>query len=467
MNKTFRIAAALVLLASSAAAAPRVELLSSTLSEDSHRTVTATYRLTGAPAIVTIDFQTNSLNWTSIGGQHLSAATGAVYKKIDSDGDYEIRWNAAECWPGQKIRGANSRIVLRAWSPTDAPDYMVVDLANGTAASDRVRYYPSEDYLPGGLLSNEAYWTTKLVMRRIRARGIPWTMGYEGEINTTGAANAGRHVVALTNDYYIGVFPITQGQWKTVGAGNSFNEPSYFTNSAYAARRPVERVSFTDIRTYIPQQLASFQHNASAAAREQYQWPNPPHPDSFLGYLRTRTGSAIDFDLPGEAQWEFACRAGTTVGFWNNGSRVTGENIDGNLPGRYIGNTALQQQLPNRNCDDSEGTKPVGSYGKNAWGLYDMHGNVLEWCLDNWQADITKLNGVINSDRGAPIAADGASGGNCECVVRGGSWQTAAPNAISGFRTRQWPNVRYPNPAQATTYTTSYGLRVVCTGTLK
>ena len=462
-NLLFLLGVSALLVANSA---PRATLISVDLSKDSRRVVTVRYRLTGAPAVVTVDFQTNKLNWTSIGGKFLSGMTGAVYKTLSADDTYEISWNAGTDWPNHKLRDGNARFVLTAWAPTDTPDYMVVDLANGTSADDRVRYYPSEDYLPGGLLTCSDYWTTKLVLRRIRARGIPWTMGYEGELDSSGAASAGRHVVTLTNDYYIGVFPITQGQWKTVGAGNNFNEPSYFTNAAYAARRPVERVSFTDIRTYTPQQLTRYQNNASAADRGPYQWPNPPHPNSFLGYLRNRTGNGINFDLPGEAQWEFACRAGTTVGQWNDGSHVMGNPIDDNLPGRYIGDTANRLPLPDRNCDDSEGTRPVGSYAPNAWGLYDMHGNVLEWCLDNWESDITKLNGVVNSSWGAPISKGATTGQNAQCVVRGGHWRDAAQKTISGYRASSWPNVRYPDPS-GITYTSSYGLRVVCTGTLK
>ena len=466
--RAFPSASALALTAVFASADPVATILSISSAEQSDKTVvTIRYALSGAPAVVTMDFQTNAAHWASVGGTAVSGATGDVWKRIDTDGVHEITWDPGTCWPLENgelrtIRDGNSRVVLEARVPEDAPDYMIVDLQSSTSADERVKYYPDASFIPGGLLGTNLYRTTSLVMRRIHARGIPWTMGEEGETGTASPKD-NNHVVTLTNDYYIGVFPVTQMQWATVGTQNNYNWPSYFTNAATRAMRPVERVSFTDIRLFAPRSLANREHNATAAEKAPYQWPAAPHPGSFLGCLRGLTG--IDFDLPGEAQWEFACRAGTTIGFWNNGLATSGTSVDANCPGRTIGNTATRTQLPDRDCGTEEGTQIVGSYAPNAWGLYDMHGNVFEWCLDNWEANIGGLGGVINSDRGAPISADGANGGNSQCIVRGGQWQVDALSAMSGIRKSDWPNVRYA--ASGSSYEISYGLRLVCTAGLK
>ena len=107
-------------------------------------------------------------------------------------------------------------------------------------------------------------------------------------------------------------------------------------------------------------------------------WPEYGHAvdeDSFMGRIRAKTG--LMFDLPTEAQWEYACRAGTTTAL-NSGKNLlvkTGEDANLNEVGRYDSN------LNDGKGGYSEHTK-VGSYLPNAWGLYDMHGNVEEWCLD-------------------------------------------------------------------------------------
>ena len=212
--------------------------------------------------------------------------------------------------------------------------YCVIDLSAGSGASS----YPVSylDAPPAGGFNTDEYKTTKLVLRRITP----------GSFVMGGASH-----VTLSKPYYIGLFEVTQEQVTRV-TGDA--PPSTISADEWGAMRPmVGRIG--DIAPY------------NQGACSPSVWPH-----SFLGRIRERTG--IMFDLPTEAQWEYACRAGTTSDFNNGGS----SERDLALLGRYAGN---------RNDDKGgcSGTHTkVGSYVPNAWGLYDMHGNVSEVCRDKY-----------------------------------------------------------------------------------
>ena len=132
--------------------------------------------------------------------------------------------------------------------------------------------------------------------------------------------------------------------------------------------------------------------------------------------------------LPTEAEWEYACRAGTTTPF-NTGENLTTEqaNYDGNYPykkfpkGKYL-----------------EKTAPVGSYPPNAWGLCDMHGNVYEWCQDWYDGkyyEVCKKQGVVENPAGPETGSDR--------VLRGGSWFNGAQHCRSALRAHFSPAYRY------------------------
>lgn len=263
--------------------------------------------------------------------------------------------------------------------------YYVIDLSGGTNAS----YYPLEilDGEPAGGWTDE-HKTTKLVLRRID----PGTFMMCNQVQVT-----------LTRPFFIGVFEVTQKQYELVtGATPSFKQGDML---------PVEQVSWNDIRG-----------NCS--------WPTDTSVsnNSFMGLLRARTGLA--FDLPTEAQWEYACRAGTT-----NDLNVSGQNMDS--LGRYADNG-----------DDGRGgseywytTTTVGSYLPNAWGLYDMHGNVEEWCLDYPSSF---------GDIGSVDPVGDITGSWRE--VRGGHYESAAVNCGASHRA-------YNNPLSRSG---SDGFRVIC-----
>ncbi len=408
------LAATMSMLALSAGAAIP-EVTSAEMSQWSDRSVNIVYALSGAPAVITLDIQTNVTGevWASIGGENIQRVTGDCWQRVDDDGEHTITWSADLDWPDHKISldQGGVRAVVTAWALDNTPDYMVVNIA-ADATPNTPRYYPAKEFLPGGLLNNPAYRTTSIVMRKIMAKDVTWTMG---SVNETGriTTSEATHQVSLTNNFYLGVFEVTQSQWSQVCDYSA----SLFVLEEAKAMRPVDYVSYNMLRRSGSNNQASGDVN---------YWPNSPYGDSFLGKLRQRTG--IDFDLPGEAQWEFAARAGNGEGHWGNGATYTGGVSDSHLPGRYARNggriDGTTDPADPAACPEEHGTAIVGSYEPNAWGLYDMHGNVWEWCNDWWAEDISSINGAINVDPTNPsMLLTDPSAYNLNRVRRGGGWK--------------------------------------------
>ncbi|MBR3086825.1 MAG: formylglycine-generating enzyme family protein [Kiritimatiellae bacterium] len=444
----------------SLAATPQITSVAMT--QNPSRTVTVAYTLEGGDAVVTLDVQTNANTsassddpgWTSIGGAAVCNAQGDVWKLVEA-GSRAITWEPALSWPDHKIPDGGARAVVTAWTTDNTPDYMVVDISSAATAATPRRYYPAADFVPGGVTS-DLYKTTMLLMRKIMARDITWTMGSTTAEGTQRSVTTEENFnLSLTNNYYIGVFEITQTQWGLVATNSA--QKAYF--SVEGGSRPMENISFNEIRNTHRTTHASSSSTTTAAGT----LAQDPTNDSFLGLLRLKTG--LDFDLPSEAQWEYACRAGNGSGYYPDGSAMqvkvalngdSNQTVDANLSkiARYAGN--VTNTTANSSYDPDCGTAIVGSYAPNDWGLYDMLGNVLEWCGDWYEADVSANAGFLNVNpndvaktlSGATVAAR---------VRRGGSWQFNANYARSARRLYADPSKHFAN----------LGFRVICTAGLK
>ena len=425
MANVINVAAAAALMMGAVVAAPSVSNVK--MEQDSgSRVVTVTYDLGVEPAIITLDITTNDV---SIGQENIYCLSGDVNCKVLGGTGKKLKWKPDKSWNGHLVTNGSVKAVVKAWATNSPPDYMVVDLT-GTVEP---RFYTCEESLPGGLLSNNYYRTTAMVMRRIPADGITWTMGNTGKETGTDATwvtdnREWQHTVTMDHDYYMGVFEMTQGQYYHVVGKKHYKEAANdWSQDTFDEEdwelRPLDSVRYVEVRNNVTPYIYS-------SSFKTYDYPASPNESSIIGFLRSKTG--IAFELPSEAEWEYACRAGTGEGFWNNGTRISASSKCSNLPGRvsYNGGNPVAGdenygETDKHKWTSKNGTAIVGSYKPNKWGLYDMHGNVWEWCNDFWVLDISMYKnylstGVANACGDYLIDKTTLSPRNR--VRRGGSW---------------------------------------------
>ena len=412
MRKSLFVFAACAMSSAAAFAAdPVVSYV--TLSQDPvNSNVIIEYSLTGADAVITVDILTND---TSIGEQNFTHIVGDVNRLVapDAENRKRIVWTCVRDIPNVKI-DSGVTVHVNAWAADNPPNYFVMDLISGAR-----NYYVSTNALPDGGLANDAYKTTKLVMRRIPADGESFTMGSpEGEWGRA-TSDMVQHQVSFTNDFYMGIYELTYKQYDCAFHGNQG------TITPANAKLPVKGMNYETVRG------------------TTYNWPADGHSvrttGRVIGLLRSLTGYLVEIDLPTEAQWEYACRAGSTTA-WNN-------DVYRGMPNEYNREKELMWS-----SDFADGTThEVGLLVPNAWGLYDMHGNVCELCLDRW------ANGSEASDGSAVVDPPGPDSTQTYRVARGGSYDKSKSACRSASR----------DAVQGSTANATEGFRVVCPAVAK
>jgi formylglycine-generating enzyme required for sulfatase activity len=299
------------------------------------------------------------------GGDKKIAAYTYETEPIAGNGSHRITWNMGRDYP--EFRAEDLRISVTATPfSADTPIYMVIDLSGG---KDAVRYpvrytttapvihNPSENLQAA--LADECR-TSELWLRRIPAAGnllaLTWRKPADGNNS---------YWNKLTKDFYIAIFETTQGQWNLLTG----EWPSAFSKEEYRAVRPLENFKVTDLRG-------------------KWNWPSDKSitDDSVLKKLRNRTGLTT-IDLPTQAQFVYAACVGESgidkeLYYYRDpdGNQYKLEEI-----ARYRANSGQETGIvpsDKSGCDLSLGTACVGSYKSNAFGLYDMLGNVYDLCLD-------------------------------------------------------------------------------------
>ena len=334
-------------------------------------------------------------------GQHLNkieqlilqgTLANQTYEQISASAQYSVLhlknvafklWEVLSEVLGEKVTKTNLQNVLQQWAarrhltihrhPQQAQEF-IEDLGNGVQLE--MVAIPSGSFVMGSP-KDEPKWRS---------------------------SESPQHTVTI-KPFLLGTYPVTQAQWQTVASLPQVNrkldpDPSRFKGK----NRPVERVSWYDAI-------------------------------EFCDRLSQYTGKP--YRLPSEAEWEYACRAGTTTPF-HFGETITSELA--NYDAKYTYGAGV------KGVSRGE-TTPVGSFGvANAFGLYDMHGQVWEWCADHWHSNY----------EGAPI--DGSAwlehtdNDNRQRLLRGGSWYTYPAYCRSAFRLSHDAGDRLNH----------HGFRVVC-----
>jgi formylglycine-generating enzyme required for sulfatase activity len=333
------------------------------------------------------------------------AISGDVHGVTDSAGTIVIDPKKA-FGPG-RIAFSDFRVELTASdSPTNVSDviYRIFDLDDGSCTdvtradllNNRYGTYETSfaaidpEFSTGlsdviiwtGVTNNPVYKTSKLVMRKINARGREWYTGSAAGEYTRHADSERRYLVELTNDYFISVFKLTQAQGEKIYGSN----PSLANMFSDSPHRPFETITYSDVRGHYL--------DDSTGDGEKINWPtntqlHAVRDTSLLGKLRTKTG--YEFEIPTEMQWEFACRAGT-AGTMYTGDTLYSSSMTGQMAtvaGKISWPAADMMQVTNE-ATGAEAYVPqvVGRRAPNAFGLYDMLGNGVVWCLDCHNNDV-------------------------------------------------------------------------------
>jgi formylglycine-generating enzyme required for sulfatase activity len=272
-----------------------------------------------------------------------------------------------------------------------------------------------------------------LALPMVRIPAGSFSMGSPSDEEGRSSAEGPVHTVRL-GEFLMGRAPITQAQWRVVAQWEELQgerwgrtlqpDPSGFQPSDDKSR---DRVAFGSF------QLLEGETTTDERPVERVTWDDAME---FCQRLSQRTRR--HYTLPSEAQWEYACRAGTTTPF-------------------AFGDT-LTEELANYDASETYGngpkgewrqqTTPVGRFPANAWGLHDMHGNVWEWCLDHWHE-----NYVGAPEDGSAWLYDIEKKKEPDQLLRGGSWYGRPWNCRSACRL-------YGRPGYV--FDLNVGFRVVC-----
>ena len=315
---------------------------------------------------------------------------------------------------GQNAFGGCGGLAKVYYDGADITAWNSITLGSGNdSLVSAARYYYS-DSMPGTSATHwrwvngkAALWTSIIEVVWIPPAVSPFIMGSSDSLDSFASPP---HHVTLTRGFYIGIYEVTQEQYLSVTGTN----PSYFYSAPFAgdiqAKRPVDTVTWYNAVEFC--NLLSQREGLTPVYIIDKSQPDPNNsntydPNKWIVYMNI---TANGYRLPTETEWEYACRAGTTTAYY------TGDAIDGST-GWYFSNS-------------NDLTHEVGRKSPNAWGLYDMHGNVWEWCWD-WYGSYLS---------GAQTNPMGAGSGEFR-VIRGGSCSYSMDGLRSAYRYGYYPHI--------------------------
>ena len=382
------------------------------------------YRLTGVTAPVDVSVAAYDGD-TPLDSAKIDAATKGDVYGVSADGDYSIMIDPVAAFGADHAAIPNFNVELTLsdsaanttevlYKIIDLDAFTVEDVTRADFMNGKMGAYETDFGAIGanywtalqdvliwtGVTNVPAYKTSKLVMRKVPAKNVTYCMGNNpGNKGTSGCS--GSAMVTLTNDFYLSVFEVTEGQYKRMTAVNGVLGES---PSSKGDDYPVTSLSYNALRGD-PAKWTGWPENQYAVAS-----------DTTIAKFRANMPGYL-FDLPTEAQWEYACRAGTTNDTYT-GIRVTSAaNLD-----------ALSKQVGWVRGETN--TLMVGGLKKpNALGFYDMLGNAAEHCRDLIASTSTSdsydppaLSGEVTE----PYGMSEGTAANHSINRRGGSYNSSA-----------------------------------------
>lgn len=405
-------------------ALPQVDVID--LEQDNKRAIRVRYEIGDDPVVVTVDFLTNGV---SIGEKNFRGVSGDVNCIVSGAGEHVILWKKPHReWADHVINDASFSAAVTVWATNAPPPYLAVDL---TGVEDPC-YYVSTNALPYPIESS-VWRTTKLLMRRMFVKGETFLLGstYDERAATIPKASdrSGPELretpnrVTFSDDFYIGVFEFTQGQYKTLYG--SYNGTSRCRNKSNPDVYPLTGQKYNNVR---------------GSYADGVIWPQTGR-GTVGGYIaKLREVTHIGFDLPTEWQWEVACKAGV------QGPLYSGEVFSFEAVYRLAwiyGNSAI---------GDARDPHPVGEKAPNSWGLYDMIGNATE-CMVNVYSRSQGIGPFVD-----PVGPDGAS--DSTHARRGGRFNLDGESNGALFYNR--PTSRSLEGAGPEATSSEDGFRVIC-----
>ena len=353
-------------------------------------------------------------------------------------GTYHVTWDAAADAPNLTV--TNLRYTVTA----NMAKYMVVDLSKGKNGPFPISYYEDVPDFHGVERGkwDDYHKTTNLVLRLIQPG--TYTQAWTDSTELTTKREGYAHTATLTKPFYIAVFELTQEQCYLMTG--SYGDTRGFTGGRYKMRPTM--MTYQNMRGKGFEGTINFPATGSEVATT-----------SVLHGFRQKTGSD-GFDLPTETEWEYACRSGGSAsGFWNDGSDAgiststkfatisngVGSAVALDTLGRYqhnggmvktwddVGQTNIYTAAA-ASSDENLGTAVVGSYKPNAWGLYDMHGNVEEWTNGAWPGSYPYSSTAVTVDDLGALSDSWGKWGNR--VTRGGHYNSPARYCLIPRRVR-------------------------------
>ena len=366
------------------------------------------------------------------GAEEINVVEGSVSGAVDDleAGNHRLVWDPSSL--GQTAEKAFADFTAMVSLADDPKKFMILDLSGGSTVEQIPVSFVSHPP-KAGWAADQANYLTKLVLRRIDAGtytvGSPVTEGNRVELHEP------LRQVSLSKSYYLALFPTTNKQYEQIvgarpaGSGTGDNAPVY-------------KVSLAMLRG----------ENAHLTPAGGGTWPKPGE-GSFFANFNARVSLGEDlagyqFDVPSGAQWEIACRAGTTTAWYN------GLDNDSSLPDFAARLGEIARYSGNR----SSAMPTVTARQPNPWGFYDFIGNTREWVRDFFAVD-----GPIDAWYNSVSAVDGVvwrNNSTTACSYTRGGYEWCAAHEV---RTARWTYAGYYTPTATGHDDRELGFRIACT----